>query len=427
MNKREAIIGVIVLILVLILGGTLLASSMLFFRLIVGLGLGYTLTRSSMGFAGSVNRAYNTGSTRLLRVLMLMFVITAVASVAFLYNGTAGYGLWINPINFGLILGGLFFGFGMTFSVCCASGVLTDLVTGLPRALITLLFFGMGVFIGFPLQSTKSWITDSWFTSGTGFNGVYLPDLFVNDGLNGYLGASIVTIVLALIFAALAFRYENSRKNKNTYTGVCSELEQYGVVDKETTDKNYTIKLFSEEGYKKMFVIPWTMEKGAAVIAGIFVLLMGVTKSGWGASTPYGLWFGRLLIAVGVSPEVVSDFSTKSLKSFCMPFFEHSVSVQNVGIVLGTLICLLLGGNFVKVFTSELKINLREAGLFAMGGLFMGFGTRLANGCNVGALYTPIANFSLSGWIFLVVLVLGGIIGNIVAKKLQPKIGYCKK
>lgn len=43
----------------------------------------------------------------------------------------------------------------------------------------------------------------------------------------------------------------------------------------------------------------------------------------------------------------------------------------------------------------------------------MGFGTRLANGCNVGALYT----FSLSGWIFLIVLVIGGIVGNKVAKK----------
>lgn len=418
MNKKEAIIGTIVLLSVVILGATLLSSTMLFFRLLVGLGLGYTLTRSAMGFAGSVNRAYNTGSTRLLRVLMLMFVVTAVVSVAFLFSGTAGYNLWINPINFGLILGGLFFGFGMTFAACCASGVLTDLVTGLPRAFITLIFFGMGVFLGFPLQSSQSWITDSWFTSSSGYNGVFLPDWFANDGLNGFLGASIVTIVLALIVVAISYMYENARKKNKTYTGVGSELEQYAVVDKETTDKNYTTKLFSEEGYKKFFVTPWKMETGAGVITGLFVLLMGITKSGWGASSPYGLWFGRVLIAFGVSPEVVSDFSTKSLKSFCMPFFEHAVSVQNVGIVLGTLICLLLAGNFVKVFKSELKITPKAAVLFALGGLFMGLGTRLANGCNVGALYTPIANFSLSGWIFLVFLVLGGIIGNKVASKI---------
>lgn len=421
MKKNQYVIGFISLVLVLILGKTFLGSNMLLFRLVAGLGLGYALTRSAMGFAGSVNRAYNTGSTRLLRTLMIMFVITAIVSIAFLFNGVEGFDLWINPINFGLVLGGLFFGFGMTFSVCCASGVLTDLVTGLPRALITLVFFGMGVFVGFPLQSSKTWITDSLFTTVSGANsygGVYLPDLFINDGLNGYLGASIVTIVFALIAIAIAYKYENYRKKKNTYTGVCSELEQYSIEDKETTDKDYTINLFSEKGYKKLFVTPWKLETGAAVIAGIFTLLMGVTKAGWGASTPYGFWFGRLLTVFGVSPEAVAEFSTKPVKVYTMPFFDHPINVQNVGIVLGTLICLLLAGNFVKLFTSELKITPKAAALFAMGGLFMGLGTRFANGCNVGALYTPIANFSLSGWIFLVFLVLGGIVGNKVAAKI---------
>jgi uncharacterized protein len=45
----------------------------------------------------------------------------------------------------------------MSFSSCCATGVLTDLVTGLPRAFITLIFFGIGVFLGFPVQKTASW------------------------------------------------------------------------------------------------------------------------------------------------------------------------------------------------------------------------------------------------------------------------------
>lgn len=49
----------------------------------------------------------------------------------------------------------------------------------------------------------------------------------------------------------------------------------------------------------------------------------------------------------------------------------------------------------------------------------MGFGTRMSNGCNVGALYTPIANFSLSGWIFFIFIVVGGIMGNMVAKKVK--------
>ena len=64
-------------------------------------------------------------------------------------------------------------------------------------------------------------------------------------------------------------------------------------------------------------------------------------------------------------------------------------------------------------------ITFKQFLLYALGGLTMGFGTRLANGCNVGALYSPISNLSLSGWFFLVFMVVGGIIGNTLAKKLN--------
>ncbi|MFZ2575491.1 MAG: hypothetical protein WAX27_08380 [Trichococcus flocculiformis] len=37
----------------------------------------------------------------------------------------------------------------------------------------------------------------------------------------------------------------------------------------------------------------------------------------------------------------------------------------------------------------------------------------------MGALYTPIANFSLSGWIFLIVMVIGGWVGNTLGKKIN--------
>jgi uncharacterized membrane protein YedE/YeeE len=81
--------------------------------------------------------------------------------------------------------------------------------------------------------------------------------------------------------------------------------------------------------------------------------------------------------------------------------------------VFGALICVLLTGKF----TFSSRYSAKQLMLFAIGGLFMGLGTRFANGCNVGALYTPIANLSLSGWIFLVFLVAGGVLGNKAASK----------
>ena len=39
----------------------------------------------------------------------------------------------------------------------------------------------------------------------------------------------------------------------------------------------------------------------------------------------------------------------------------------------------------------------------------MGFGSRFAKGCNIGALYSSIPNFSISGWVFLVSISLGAV------------------
>ena len=95
----------------------------------------------------------------------------------------------------------------------------------------------------------------------------------------------------------------------------------------------------------------------------------------------------------------------------------HPITLQNIGILLGTAFYLLSAEQLRDAVKAGYRISAKQGLFYAIGGLAMGFGTRLSNGCNVGALYTPIANFSLSGWIFLVVMVLGGILGNKIAKK----------
>lgn len=398
----------------LIFGAFWLKTDALFFRLLLGIGLGYALTRGFLGFAGSVNRAYNGGSTKLMQTLMFMFVVTAIINAAFLVNSELGsYNLWINPINLGLLVGGLMFGFGMTFSSCCASGVLTDLVTDLPRAGVTLLFFSLGVYVGFPLQSRLSWVTDTLISTHSYANkGVFMPDLF-GGGLIGYLGAIALTIFFAGIIVYFSKQYENKRRLTGTFYGIDTEIAQQNALKiKSQTEKDATpFKLFSVETYQKLFVTPWSMTAGAIMIMIIFTMMFAATKAGWGASTPYGIWFGKGLMMFGLSVDSVATFADRPISMFATPFCEHQISVQNIGIICGTFICILLMGKF----TFRFNYSAKQLALFAMGGLFMGMGTRLANGCNVGALYTPIANFSLSGWFFLVFLIVGGILGNKVA------------
>ncbi|WP_245570086.1 YeeE/YedE family protein [Lacticigenium naphthae] len=412
-SKIQPIFGFAFLGIILFMGYNFLESGMLFFRLLMGLSLGYALSRAYTGFAGSINRAYTTGSTKLLRTLMFMFFITTLISTAFLFNADpTTFGLWINPINFGLLAGGALFGFGMSFSACCASGVLTDLVTALPRALVTLVFFGMGVFLGFPIQRSAEFVTATWFNSSTFETGVFLPDLFKWDGLNGYLGAILLTALFCGIVIFFSYKFESSRKRNNTYAGHFMETRQ----DEPDTFDSKEYSLFSNETYNRLFVRPWTLKQGAVAIALVFALLMGVTGSGWGASTPYGFWFGKVLMLFGVSAEALAEFTLGAPEHYSAPFFSHPVNTQNAGIFLGTIVFLLTANKFREAFMSEMSLSVRQFFLFALGGLSMGFGTRLANGCNVGALYTPIAQFSLSGWVFLAVMILGGIIGNKFAK-----------
>jgi len=415
MNLKENLSGFVLLVAVLLLGNALLDSA-IFFRLLIGLGLGYALTRAALGFAGSVNRAYRAGSTRLMRGLMLMFTASAIASTAFLYNqNPLEMNLWVNPVNLGLVIGALMFGFGMSFAGCCASGVLTYFSSNLTRPALILFCFGLGVFLGFPLQSQESWITDTLISTPTyAGKGVYLPDLFPNDPLGGYFGAIVLTAALAGVVSWLAHRYEHRRRRNDTYTGVSSEHEVLNSKPANLGEHPF----FSRHTYEALFVSRWSMTTGIAMIVVLFTLLMGVTGSGWGASTPFGLWFGRLLILVGMDPLAIAEFTHRPVQAFTQPFFSHPVNVQNLGIILGSVISLLLAGRFFSGM-SRMRLSGREAVMLVIAGLAMGLGTRLANGCNVGALFTPIANFSLSGWIFLVFMVAGGVFGNVLGRRLQ--------
>ncbi|TEW54319.1 YeeE/YedE family protein [Psychromonas sp. RZ22] len=415
MDKKQASYGIIITITTLLLGAIFLDDSSLFLRLLLGLSLGFALTKGSIGFAGSVNRAYRRGSTQLLQTLMFMFVVTAIINAGLLLNSDVGnYNLWVNPINLGLLIGGIMFGAGMSLSSCCATGVMVELISDVPRALTTLFFFGAGVFFGFPLQATQSWITETAFSSSSfEGQGVYLPDLFTWGPLNGYFISILVTITFALIVVYCAKQYQNYRQKKGSYLGVAGEIARQKMHQNEPVTE---FKLFSTETYKKWIGNLWEMKTAALVIALIFGIMMASTGSGWGASTPFGIWFGKVLMLFGMNANDLAEFTHRPAGMYTTPFFNHGVSVQNFAIMLGTLIAVLFLGKFS--FTFKINHSAKQLALFALGGLLMGLGTRFANGCNVGALFTPIANLSLSGWIYLVVLLLGGVLGN----KLQQAV-----
>ncbi len=417
-NKLEFGVGVCILILVILAGVTFLSSESLVARLLMGLAIGYTLARSYYGFAGSVNRAYGTGSTKLMRAMAIMFLITAIGVSALTYADPTLFSLSIYPINIGLVIGATMFGIGMAFAACCASGVLTDLVEVPVKSFVVLLFFCIGVMLGFPLQKGAPWVTDSLIGGEIYENGIFLPELFRFDGYNGYLGAIILTAIFVFIVISLSYIYESRRRKAGTYSKVPSEEAQDKVAIETINEEDKDFKVFSEKTFYRLFVKPWSLTTGAVAMSIIFIYMMGKTNSGWGVTTALGRWFLQLLATFGVSTEALAEFSKQSVESFTTPFFEGGSNVQNVAIVVGALVATLMAGKFKSNLELRFKLSPKEICFFAVAGLLMGVGTRLANGCNAGGLYTPIAHLSLSGWLFLIFMVAGGIIGNKIKRQI---------
>ena len=87
---------------------------------------------------------------------------------------------------------------------------------------------------------------------------------------------------------------------------------------------------------------------------------------------------------------------------------NHGGSWLNFGIIAGALFATLAASQFKL---KKIK-GVRQIVAATLGGLLMGYGARLAGGCNIGALFSSIASLSLSGWFFAIFLFVGAFIGS---------------
>lgn len=99
-------------------------------------------------------------------------------------------------------------------------------------------------------------------------------------------------------------------------------------------------------------------------------------------------------------------------KALAAPVWQDITSVMDIGIVLGALLAAGLAGRFAP----NLRIPTRSLVAAVIGGLLLGYGSRLAYGCNIGAYFSGIASGSLHGWLWLV----AAFIGNGVGVRLRP-------
>lgn len=404
-KKHQPIIG-LVIILFLVWFGFKLHTPKLVFGLVAGFGLGYTLTRSRFGFAGGIKRIYVRGEGSLTKALLIAF-----ATATLLYGAVQWYASTKGAIpaflakngeaiipgtqnvfmtNIGTIVGGFVFGIGMIIAGGCASGTLADFGEGEGHALIAFPLFILGTIPGHYLREVID-------RNPIGKIGVraHLPQYF------GYLGSIVITIGGLIILYGFTKRYENKRKSEGTYLDPKSDYEDF---EKELTD-NLTASPWGIALYHKIFVERWSFKTGAFILSIISACLIIFNQKAWGvtsAFTKIAVWF------VGLFGIHFEDKAFSSInKAVSSGLLTDAGVILDIGIVFGSFLAFLLAGRFKL----NLSFNKTNALLFALGGLLMGFGSRLAKGCNIGALYSSLPNFSISGWIFMLAISLGAVAG----------------
>jgi len=413
-NKLQVLIGFSILLSMIALAIMQHAkNSNLSLFLITGLSIGYMLQRSRYGFAGGIRRLYVTGDSSLTKALMFMFSITLIITAAIHYGAFLGgaeasfkaaEGAKIIPgtqsvtgTNLATVLGGILFGIGMMLGGGCASGTLTDVGQGEGRAIIVLFFFITGSLWG---AHDSTWWQNTVFFVGPK---VYLPDLF------GYIGTIIVSLSGFLGIYIFSVWYENKRKRENTLMPL-----KYANWEKPLS-KAVKYKFFSKETYHKFFIQRWSYYTGAVLITLMFEVILITSGKSWGVTANFcdiGAWIYQGLGIVDVSNWSYFKDLTSTIDG---GFMNDTLSMRNLGIIAGALISSLLAGHY----TFEMEFKFRDVIFYAVGGLCMGYGARLSSGCNIGALYSGIANMSLSGWLFMLSLIIGGILGIKLVKKFR--------
>ncbi len=161
--------------------------------------------------------------------------------------------------------------------------------------------------------------------------------------------------------------------------------------------------------YKEWIKDAWPYLTGAILLSVFQIVTLATTGNPWGVSGVLANWGAWLYEAVGGSVDKWYYFSSEGAqRTLEGGFLNHGGSIRNIGIIVGAFLAVLLASGF-KI--KKIK-SVKQVIAAVLGGLLMGYGARIGFGCNIGALYSGIASFSLSGWVFGVFIFLGAIVGS---------------
>lgn len=354
--------------------------------LVLGLGLGFALFHARFGFTSAWRQLVSVGQGKGLRAHTLLLATTAILFAPFLAAGVSPTGTEvggnISPVGVGLLVGAVLFGVGMQIGGACASGTLYAVGSGQTSLMITLTSFVVGATVGAAHMS--------WWETTPNVGAVSLADVF-----GGPLGGLAVTLaVLGLIAGATVL--VGRRRNPPPVAPIPSA-----------------------KGVARALRGAWPLWVGALALAVLNLGVLLVSGSPWGVTTAFALWGSKVTGALGLtSPAEWGFWSGERAEVLSGSVLAEPTSLTNIGIMLGALVAAALAG----AFTLHRRVPARLAVGAVIGGLLMGYGARLAYGCNIGAYLGGISSLSLHGWVWGVMALLGTWVGL----RLRPFFGLSR-
>ena len=329
---------------------------------LIGGALGLTLYHASFGFTSSWRVFIKERKGRGLRAQMIMLSLAVLLFFPALGAGELfGQSVKgnISPVSMSVMIGAFIFGIGMQLGGGCASGTLYTVGGGSSRMLITLFFFCFGSLIA---TSHLEW----WFALPH-----FAPISVVQSF--GVVPALILNFILFGLIALATVYFEKKR---------------HGQLEQEPQSEY--------QGWKRFIKGPWPLIWGGIILTLLNFATLALAGRPWGVTSALAVWAAKGATLVGLDV-TAWDYWQKpaNAKALAESLWFDVTSMMNFGIMLGALLAAGLAGKF----SPNLNIPKRSILAAVLGGLLLGYGARLAYGCNIGAYFSGIASGSLHGWL----------------------------
>jgi uncharacterized membrane protein YedE/YeeE len=336
---------------------------------LIGVLLGLTLYHASFGFASGYRRMFAKRDMRGVQAQLLLLALTTLLFAPVLAGGSAfGHdvaGAWA-PVGVSVAVGAFLFGIGMQLAGGCGSGTLYTAGGGSLRTLIVLGAACAGSF----------WASLhlGWWQRLPAHDAVVLADTL------GWPGALALQLA---VFGALAL------------------LLRHLALPAPATPP-------AQRSWRALLSGPWPAVAGALLLALGNLWTLVVAGHPWSITWGFTLWGAKVAMLAGWQPASSAFWQGGWQREVLAgSVLDDTTSMMDLALMLGALCAASLAGRFAP----QWRLPWRSLAAALLGGLAIGYGARIAYGCNIGAFLSGVASGSLHGWLWIVAALPGTWVG----------------